>query len=85
MNCFWAATMFSNLAPIVIILQIGCVFGFFWIDKINLSRRSSVSFKRISTNIFVYQIIAFMEWSLILKPLANLFFWSTANQTPAIQ
>lgn len=76
--------MLLNCAPIVTTIQLVTIFLFYWIDKLNLSRRSSVSHVGISSN-YMFDILGLIEIALVLKPLTNLILWSTANQKLAIQ
>lgn len=81
---FWTAIMLCNLIPIAVAaIFVGLVL-FYWIDKLNLARRSRVdSNKRISQN-FVRFFVQLMPIALILKPLFNLILWSTAKQFVAV-
>lgn len=49
-SSFWTAICYSNLAPIVIPVQSLGLLVFYWIDKLNLARRSSINNKNISNN-----------------------------------
>lgn len=71
--------MFANLAPVGLVITTFALFLFFWLDKLNLSKRSSVSNRKISEK-FTLEFIFLIEKSLIFKPLANLILWSIANE-----
>lgn len=40
--------MFANLAPVGLVITIVSLLVFYWCDKLNLAKRSSVSSKKIS-------------------------------------
>lgn len=80
---FWTATMLANLIPISVTLVFISLFLFYWIDKINLAKRSSVNYNRRISQSFVWFFVDLMPISLILKPIINLILWSTAKQIVA--
>ena len=51
---------------------------FYWIDKINLVRRCSVEFGRISVR-FMEEVVNIMELALIAKPILNLIYISISK------
>lgn len=92
LTVFLISIFFSNLAPTVLIVYLFSLLPFYWIDKLNFARRSSVGLgergmgmgSKIGEGFYGGGVVGLLELGLVGKPVINLMLWSIAHQSKNI-
>ena len=68
----WFTYLYSTLIPIGVVITLFGLIAYYWVDKYNLLRRSSIT-GQISGNI-INLSISLLDFTLLLRPLGSIIF-----------
>lgn len=68
----WFTYLYSSLLPIGALITIVGLTVYYWVDKYNLLRRSSIN--RQVSGTLINQSLTLLEFTLIFKPMGSLIF-----------
>ena len=71
-NKVWFTTLYASLIPMGAIVSLVGLFIYYWVDKYNLLRRSSIE-SEVSGKL-VKTVMKLLDFILILKPLGEIIF-----------
>lgn len=68
----WLISLYKSLIPVGSMIALIGLICYYWIDKYNLLRRSTV--KESVSGHLTLKIMTLLEFSIVLKPLGELIF-----------
>jgi hypothetical protein len=79
LEMMWFTFLYSTLIPVGVIITTFGLICYYWVDKYNLLRRSSVS-GQISGKI-INSSLSLLDFTLFLRPLGSLIFDSQIRES----